>query len=37
MASTQVRTDVTKESVRELLKEMREICGPRPVAADELQ
>jgi zinc protease len=34
---TQVRTDVTKESLSELTKEMRDIRGPRPVTADELK
>jgi zinc protease len=32
-----VQTDKTKESVQELLKEMRGIRGDRPVTADELQ
>ena len=32
-----VQTDKTKESVQELLKEMRGIRGERPVTADELQ
>ena len=36
-ASTQVRTDVTKESIAELMKELREIRGTRPVTAAELK
>jgi zinc protease len=33
----QVRTDVTKESITEMLKEVRDIRGPRPVTAEELE
>jgi zinc protease len=35
--SSQVRTDVTKESVAEVLKELRDIRGTRPLTADELR
>ncbi len=37
LASTQVRTDVTKESIAELMKELRDIRGTRPVTAAELK
>ena len=37
LASTQVRTDVTKESLVELMKELRDIRGTRPVTAAELK
>jgi zinc protease len=33
----QVRTDVTKESIVEMMKELRDIRGTRPVNADELK
>ncbi len=36
-AFSQVRTDVTKESLAELAKELREIRGPRPVTEQELR
>jgi zinc protease len=36
-AFSQVRTDVTKESMAEMAKELREIRGPRPVTEGELQ
>jgi zinc protease len=36
-AFSQVRTDVTKESLAELAKELREIRGPRPVTEEELR
>ena len=32
-----VRTDVTKESISEMIKEFRDIGGPRPVTTDELK
>ncbi|MFQ5671423.1 MAG: M16 family metallopeptidase, partial [Acidobacteriota bacterium] len=34
---SQVRTDVTKESIAEVVKEFRDIRGPRPVSQDELE
>jgi zinc protease len=37
LAFSQVRTDVTKESIFELMKELRDIRGTRPVTAAELQ
>jgi zinc protease len=37
LAYAPVQTDKTKESVQELLKEMRAIRGDRPVTADELK
>jgi zinc protease len=37
VARTQVRTDVTKESLSELMKEIRDIRGKRPVTAEELK
>jgi zinc protease len=37
LAYAPVQTDKTKESVQELLKEMRGVGGDRPVTADELQ
>ncbi len=32
-----VQTDKTKESLQEVVKEVREVTGPRPIAAEELQ
>ena len=37
LCSTQVRTDVTKESITEMLKEVRDIRGARPVTPEELK
>jgi zinc protease len=36
VAFSQVRTDVTKESITELMKELRDIRGKRPPTADEM-
>ena len=37
LCSSQVRTDVTKESITELMKELREIRSTRPITAAELR
>jgi zinc protease len=37
VAFSQVRTDVTKESLTEMMKELKDIRGKRPVTADELR
>ncbi len=36
IAYAQVQTEVTKESVREFIKEFKDILGPRPITAEEL-
>ncbi len=37
MAFSAVRTDVTRESIAEVMKELRDIRGPRPVSPEEMR
>ncbi len=37
LAYTMVQTEVTDESITEIIKELRDVTGPRPLTADELK